>query len=100
MAIPEELIANELTRLDWEAFSHIHSRDLIRHISINQAEKDKNKSLEHVNRMISQFNHVAYWVASLILEKPKAKHRARVLEKFMNVAWVRTCTFMEIKLVC
>ncbi|KAH8153826.1 uncharacterized protein LAJ45_01593 [Morchella importuna] len=65
MGIPDEDIAYELTRMDWQEFSKIKPRDLL----------------------ISHFNHVAYWVASVILEKPKPKHRAKALEKFMSVAW-------------
>ncbi|PWW72005.1 ras GEF [Tuber magnatum] len=87
MSIPDDEIATELTRIDWLEFSNIKCRDLVRHVSIPADQKEKYPSLRHVNRMISHFNHVAYWVARVILEKPKAKHRARALEKFMNVAW-------------
>lgn len=90
MSIPDEDIATELTRIDWLAFSQIKPRDLVRHVSIPADQKEKYPSLKHVNRMISHFNHVAYWVASVILEKPKPKHRARALEKFMSIAWVST----------
>lgn len=88
MSIPDEDIATELTRIDWSEFSQIKPRDLVRHVSIPADQKEKYPSLKHVNRMISHFNHVAYWVASVILEKPKPKHRARALEKFMSIAWV------------
>lgn len=88
MAIPDKEIAIELTRIDWSEFSQIKPRDLVRHVSIPADQKEKYPSLKHVNRMISHFNHVAYWVASVILEKPKPKHRARALEKFMSIAWV------------
>lgn len=87
MGIPDEDIAYELTRMDWLEFSKIKPRDLVRHVSIPADQKDKYPSLRHVNQLISHFNHVAYWVASVILEKPKPKHRARALEKFMSVAW-------------
>ena len=36
--------------------------------------------------MINHFNHVAKWVASMILLRDKAKHRAQMLEKFMSIA--------------
>lgn len=88
MGIKEEEIATELTRIDWSEFSKIRPRDLVRHVSIAPDLKEKCESLQHVNRMISHFNHVAYWVANIILERPKAKHRARALEKFMTIAWV------------
>lgn len=86
---PEEDIAKELTRIDWIMFYSIRPRDLIRHVSLTAEQKVKCKSLENVNRMIDHFNHVAFWVANLILLRDKAKHRAKALEKFMGVAWVR-----------
>ena len=87
MEIPDELIARELTRIDWIMYSSIRPRDLVRHISLPADEKERCRSLEHVNRVINHFNHVAFWVANLILLRDKPKHRAKALEKFMGVAW-------------
>ena len=87
MDIPEEEVARELTRIDWIMYCSIRPRDLIRHVSIASDQKDKCKSLENFNRMIHQFNHVAFWVANIILLREKPKHRARALEKFMGIAW-------------
>jgi hypothetical protein len=89
MSIPVEEIAGELTRIDWHEFSRITPRDLLRHISVSVDSREKFRNLRAVNNMITHFNHVAYWVASVILEKQKPKHRARALEKFIEVAWVR-----------
>ena len=86
MDIPENDVADELTRIDWIMFSSIRIRDFVRHVSLSGAEKEKCKSLRNVNRTISHFNHVAQWVANMILLRDKAKHRAQVLEKFMNIA--------------
>ncbi|KAI5786793.1 ras guanine nucleotide exchange factor domain-containing protein [Pyronema domesticum] len=87
MAIPVQDVANELTRLDWAEFSKIRPRDLVRHISVSPENRENSPNLACVNNMISHFNHVAYWVASVILEKAKPKHRARALEKFMEISW-------------
>ena len=84
----DEEVARELTRIDWIMFSSIRPRDLVRHVSLHGHEKEKCKSLEHVNRMIEQFNHVAFWVANLVLLRDKPKHRAKMLEKFMSIGWV------------
>lgn len=84
--ISDDDIADELIRIDWIMFSSIRIRDFVRHVSLSAAEKDKCKSLKNVNRMISHFNHIAKWVANLILLRDKAKHRAQMLEKFMNIA--------------
>ncbi|KAL9123648.1 MAG: hypothetical protein Q9217_006939, partial [Psora testacea] len=87
MDIPEEQIALELTRIDWILYSSLRPRDLVRHICLNAQRKERCKSLEYVNRMINQFNHVAFWIANMILLRDKPKHRAKALEKFMGVAW-------------
>ena len=87
MDIPGEDVARELTRIDWIMYCSIRPRDLVRHVSLANDQKDKCKSLEHFNRMIHHFNHVAFWVANVILLRDKPKHRARALEKFMGIAW-------------
>lgn len=86
MDIPDDDFADEITRIDWVMFSSIRLRDLVRHVSLPLEQKEKSKSLANVNRMISHFNHIARWVANMILMRDKAKHRAVVLEKFMSIA--------------
>ncbi|KOS42335.1 hypothetical protein ACN38_g6779 [Penicillium nordicum] len=86
MDTPEEEFARELTRVDWVMYNSFRPRDLVRHVSISGIDKDKIQSLTNVNRMIKQFNHLAFFVASLILLRDKPKHRAQALEKFMNIA--------------
>jgi hypothetical protein len=86
MEITDDDVADELTRIDWIMFSSIRIRDFVRHVSLSSAQKEKCKSLQNVERMIAHFNHVAQWVANMILLRDKAKHRAQVLEKFMHIA--------------
>jgi len=86
MEYPDELVARELTRMDWVMFSSIRPRDLIRQVSLNAAERAKCKNLVNVNRMIDHFNQLAFWVSNFILLRDKPKHRALMLEKFMRVA--------------
>ena len=86
---PEENIAQELTRIDWSLFSSFSARDLIRHVSLAPEAKKFYRNLGNIDRMIDQFNHVAYWVANLILIRDKAKHRAMMMVKLMKVARVR-----------
>ena len=88
METSDEDIARELTRIDWIMFSSIRPRDLVRHVSSPANQKGKCRSLEHIDRMTEQFNHVAYWVTNIILLREKPKHRAKALEKFMDLAWV------------
>lgn len=86
MEISDDDVADEITRIDWILFSSIRIRDFVRHVSLSASQKGKTRSLRNVNRMINHFNHVAKWVANLILLRDKAKHRAQMLEKFMNIA--------------
>ena len=84
--ISDEDFADEMTRIDWVMFSSIRLRDLVRHVSLPLEQKEKCRSLTNVNRMINHFNHVAKWVANMILIRDKPKHRAIILEKFMSIA--------------
>jgi RasGEF domain/RasGEF N-terminal motif len=86
MDTPDDDLADEITRIDWVMFSSIRIRDFVRHVSLPIEEKERCKSLKNVNRMINHFNHTAKWVANMILLRDKAKHRAQMLEKFMNIA--------------
>jgi hypothetical protein len=89
MATPDEEFARELTRIDWVMYNSFRARDLVRHVSLSGVDKDKIRSLTNVNRMIKQFNNLAFFVASMILLRDKPKHRAKAMEKFMNIAVVR-----------
>lgn len=88
MEVPDEDIALELTRIDWTLFSMIRPRDLVRHVSLCEEDKERCKNLQNVRRMIDQFNHTAFWIANVILLREKPKYRARALEKCMAIAWV------------
>jgi len=82
----DEAIAREMTRMDWIMFSSIRPRDLVRHVSLSGPQKARCKSLANVSRTIDHFNYVRDWVINFILLRDKPKHRAQMLEKFMQVA--------------
>lgn len=86
MECPDDILARELTRMDWIMFSSIRPRDLVRQVSLNAEQRANCKNLTHVNRMIEHFNQLAFWVANYILLRDKPKHRALMLEKFMRIA--------------
>ncbi|KAK7978283.1 ras guanine nucleotide exchange factor domain-containing protein [Apiospora saccharicola] len=86
MDTSDDDIADEITRIDWVMFSSIRIRDLVRHVSLNAQQREKSRSMKNVNRMVTHFNHIAKWVANMILMRDKAKHRAQMLEKFMSIA--------------
>lgn len=85
--IPDDEIAKELTRIDWVFYSSIRPRDLVRHVILANDANKTAKSLETVHRMIDHFNHVFCFVSGMILLRDKPKHRARMLEKWMTIAW-------------
>ncbi|KAK8093779.1 ras guanine nucleotide exchange factor domain-containing protein [Apiospora hydei] len=86
MDTSDDDIADEITRIDWVMFSSIRIRDLVRHVSLNAQQREKSRGMKNVNRMVTHFNHIAKWVANMILMRDKAKHRAQMLEKFMSIA--------------
>ena len=83
-----EDIAYELTTIDLRMYSSIKPRDFVRHTSLSAAQREKFKALENVSRMVDHFNHLAFLVSNFVLLRNKAKHRARILEHFINIAWV------------
>ncbi|KAL8839768.1 MAG: hypothetical protein Q9170_001579 [Blastenia crenularia] len=83
MDLSDEDIAQELTRIDWALLSSIRPRDLVRHVSLSEKEKEECTSLRYLSRMIYQFNHVAFWIANLILLREKPKHRAKALQNLL-----------------
>ena len=88
MDISDEDWARELTRMDWIMYMSVRPREFVRQVSLTPEEKERSKSLANINRMSDHFNHIAFFVASMILLRDKPKHRARALEKFMGIAWV------------
>lgn len=96
----EENIAREITRIDWVMFSSVNPRDLIRHVTLPPDARKYYRYLGNVDRMIDHFNHIAYWVANIILIRDKAKHRAIMMMKLMKVArvstWARPITILEL----
>jgi len=73
------VFALELTRMQWELFTAIRPRDVLRH----DLGKERD---EPVGRSIEFFNHVSRWVSTMVLAHPKAKTRAKVYEAFVKVA--------------
>ena len=86
LATPDNVIAREMTCIDWIMFNAIQPRDMVRHITVSTGERARFRELPNVTRMIEHFNHVAYWTTNLILFRDKPKHRALALEKLILVA--------------
>ena len=87
MACSTEELAVEITRIDWTMYSAIRPRDFVRYVTISHSQKVRPGYIDHIGMMTKQFNHLALFVSGMILLRDKAKHRARMLEKFMDLAW-------------
>lgn len=83
--VRDEDIAQELTRIEWDIFCTIGPRDLLRHILVSRTSRAPDSP---VARNIAHFNYTSAWVCSLVLSQSKSKQRARMLEKFMEVATI------------
>lgn len=79
LRMDHQVFAVELTRMQWELFSSIRARDVLRH-DIGKERDDP------VGRSIEFFNHLSRWVSTMILAHPKAKTRAKIYEAFVKVA--------------
>ncbi|RMZ76170.1 hypothetical protein DV738_g5102, partial [Chaetothyriales sp. CBS 135597] len=86
MDTPTEELAREITRIDWTLYSSIRPRDYVRHVSLS-SQKRAARRQDNISQMVRQFNHLAIFVSGMILLRDKPKHRARALEKFMDLAW-------------
>ncbi|KAK6825722.1 ras guanine nucleotide exchange factor domain-containing protein [Apiospora arundinis] len=75
-----------LTKFRYHIYGHVRRRYCRRDHEDRLGHREKSRSMKNVNRMVNHFNHIAKWVANMILMRDKAKHRAQMLEKFMSIA--------------
>jgi hypothetical protein len=87
METPIDDIAKEITRIDWAMYSAIRPRDYVRHVSLSTSQRRQHGSADNIGAMVKNFNHLALFVSGMILLRDKPKHRAKVLERFMALAW-------------
>jgi len=87
MDIPVEELAREITRIDWTMYSAIRPRDFVRHVCLTTEQKRRSRQVDNISAMVRHFNHLALFVSGMVLLRDKPKHRARALEKFMDLAW-------------
>lgn len=83
---PEEL-AIEITRMDWTMYTAIRPRDFVRYVTIPSSQRSSSGRIDYIGMMTKHFNHLALFVSSMILTRDKPKHRAKMVEKFMDLAW-------------
>ncbi|KAK4699712.1 hypothetical protein P7C70_g6544, partial [Phenoliferia sp. Uapishka_3] len=91
LELPEEAVAQQITRIAWGAFSHMTPRDLMRHVLAPRDPKNPRALLRDENSNVLQsinfVNYLADWVATMVLIQGKLKWRARIVEKFIHIAY-------------
>lgn len=83
LVVDESELAEEMTRIEWDLFSVIGPRDWLRHALVKPHYRVPHG---RVAKSISHFNYISAWVVSVVLAQPKAKTRARAVEKLIRVA--------------
>lgn len=83
-SVSSAILAQHLTQIDLELFKAV-TGDCIARYFWGSREKDE-IMLVPINRYISHFNRVGFWVATSILYHEEVKQRALVIGKFIKVA--------------
>ncbi|KAK5940762.1 hypothetical protein PMZ80_007179 [Knufia obscura] len=86
MSCTTEELAHEITRIDSIMYSAIRPRDFVRYVTMSHSQRARPGHIDHIRMMTKHFNHLALFVSGMILLRDKPKHRARMLEKFMDLA--------------
>lgn len=76
-------IAEEITRVEAKLFMDIEPRHWLQYTLIPGR---KDPELDSISRFNAISNHLADWVISLILCHDKPRHRARQIERFVDIA--------------
>ncbi|KAF9170438.1 hypothetical protein BGX20_008970, partial [Mortierella sp. AD010] len=78
--IKDGAIAAQLTCVEFGLFRKLKPRDMLRQVW------KTNKGSAAFQACIAHFNFISSWVGTMILSPPKAKNRAKMMEKFINIA--------------
>ncbi|KAH8927879.1 ras GEF [Atractiella rhizophila] len=89
--VPEDAIAEQISRLTWMSFENIKPRDLIRYVLAPSDPRDPKAVLRDkhgpVQRSFDFTNYLSDWAISLIISQSKLKQRTRMLEKVISLAY-------------
>ncbi|KAI1317224.1 hypothetical protein EDD11_008816 [Mortierella claussenii] len=78
--IKDAAIAAQLTCVEFGLFKKLKPRDMLRQVW------KTSKGSAAFQACIAHFNFISSWVGTMILSPPKAKNRAKMMEKFINIA--------------
>lgn len=91
MSFDPVLLAEQLTRIDYDLFQKIKALDCIEYIM----SKERHQS--PVDEAIARFNLVSFWVGTEICTTPLLKNRVAVLEQFIKLLKVSFSKMAAIK---
>ena len=86
MELPEDILAQSIAIINRRLFVAAKPRDFIRQITVPAKNRSSFPSLSNIAALTAHFNHLAHWVATIVLVRDKAKHRVLALEKVMRLA--------------
>lgn len=78
-------IAIQLSLIEYYMFSMIQPDEFFNQAWLKNNKEDKSPNITAITK---RFNWVSLWVCSSILQCKNLKKRAKILEKFVTIAWV------------
>lgn len=87
-AVSDEEFANEITRMDWMMYSSMRLREMCRYVRTPLAKRSTDPNVQNVHRMVASFNHLAAFVVTMILSRDSPKARAKIMQRFIEIAYV------------
>ena len=85
LSIDDEIIAKQLTLIDFKQYSLINTRELLQTAWSNP--KYKYRAI-HVRNFIERQNQLAFWITTMIVSASTLKARIDIWEKWIRIALV------------